>query len=66
MYAYSTPTSPNFEFVIDSCLSDPNVGITNITYNKEEFQRLPDWPKFTDINERYLEFNELHEVHGKR
>jgi hypothetical protein len=62
VYAYSTPTSPNFEFVIDSCLSDPNVGITNITYNKEEFQRLPDWPKFTDLNERYLEFNELHEV----
>ena len=44
-------------------LSDPNVGITNITYNKEEFQKLPDWPKFTvDSNERYLEFKELHEV----
>ncbi|CAB3991363.1 Hypothetical predicted protein [Paramuricea clavata] len=41
---------------------DPNVGITNITYNKEEFQRLPDWPKFTDSNESYLEFKELYEV----
>ncbi len=46
--------------------SDPNVGITNITYNKEEFQKLPVWPKFTDSNQRFLEFRELHEaVNGK-
>ena len=49
----------NFVFIF---FSDPNIGVTNITYNNEEFQKLPNWPEFTASSQRYLQFNELHEM----